>query len=54
MVIRRGLSLGPATFTGVSDGETGENLLCGCSQTLEHSPTGSQVGLILAVLLQAG
>ena len=51
---RRDLPLSPTTFKDVSDGDTGDGLLCGCSQTLELPPTGGQTGPIFAVLPQAG
>ena len=40
-LIRGGLYLSPTTFMGVLGGDTGEGLLCCCSQTLALPPTGS-------------
>ena len=52
--IRAGLSLDPTTFTGASNGDMGEGLLCGFSQTLELPATEGQAGPIFVVLPQAG
>ena len=51
---QRGLSVGSTAFTGMFGRDTGEGLLCCCSQTLELPPTGDEAGLIFAVLPQAG
>ena len=49
----RGVSLDSTTLTSVLAGDTGEGLLCCCSQALEFPPMGDQAGPIFAVFLQA-